>query len=221
MRRQRTGHRDIARVPIFPCQLAGTDITTSGISIVGRYSIPWIVIESTVYQRRMSEVSDLLNKIRKTLGTGVDVIGTKSKELWDATVIRTRIGDLRARRRGLAEQLGGMVYTMLAEDSLDIDSVKAKAAEITEVDVEIDRAEEELARIGSEAQEKTADHDREHPDAEAKADAAPAPAGAPEPERATEQPEARRCECGAEVRAGARYCIECGRPIPPPPAPAE
>lgn len=166
-------------------------------------------------------MSDLLSKIKKTLGTGVDVIGTKSKELWDSTVIRTRIADLRSRRRGLAEQLGGMVYTMLMEDNIDLDAIKAKAAEISEVDADIDRAEEELAQVGREAQEKKTEHaGPSEEQAQSQSQAEPQPQAQPEPLPAP-QPEpvaVRRCECGAEARTGARYCVECGRPIPPTPA---
>ena len=181
-------------------------------------------------------MSDLLSKIKKTLGTGVDVIGTKSKELWDSTVIRTRIAELRSRRRGLAEQLGSMVYTMLAEDSLDLEAIKAKATEIAEVDVEIDRAEEELARVGREVREaqenKTEQAETKAAQTE-KADGGEIePAATQQPQesqeaqasQASQEPQeppvaARRCECGAKALAGARYCVECGRPIPPEPAP--
>ena len=82
-------------------------------------------------------MSDILDKIKKTIGVGVDTVGAKSKELWDTTVIRTRISDLKAKRRDLLEDLGGLAFEMLSKGSLAEPVLRAKADTIREIDRQI------------------------------------------------------------------------------------
>ena len=92
-------------------------------------------------------MSDIFDKIKKTIGVGVDTVGAKSKELWDTTVVRARISDLRAKRRDLLEDLGGLTFEMLSGGSLAEPVLRAKADAIREIDRQIAADEEEIRRI--------------------------------------------------------------------------
>ena len=167
-------------------------------------------------------MSDFLTKIKKTLGTGVAVIGSTSRELWDAALIRARIAELRSRRRAYVEQLGNLLYSMLEDGNLDLEALRAKAADISGVDQEIRRAEEDLRHVREHAgaPHSSRRHEQEDEPPE-QTEHAERPSAEPEVETQLEpglDPEAstgRRCQCGAEVLPDARYCVQCGRPIPP------
>ena len=162
-------------------------------------------------------MSDTCDKIKKTIGVGVDTVGAKSKELWDTTVIRAKISDLKAKRRDLLEDLGRLTFEMLSGGSLAEPVLRSKADAIREIDSQIDAAEEEIQRIREASREQQ----------QADVDDAPAqPAEADEPESADEIPAcdgepsvpeepkaARTCECGTSVLEGARFCVACGRPV--------
>lgn len=162
-------------------------------------------------------MSDIFDKIKKTIGVGVDTVGAKSKELWDTTVIRARISDLKARRRDLLEDLGRLTFEMLSGGSLAEPVLRAKADAIRDTDLQIAAAEDEIQRI----RETSREHEQ------AASDDAPAePTEADTPESAGETTEgdgessvpdepksAKTCECGTAVLEGARFCVACGRPV--------
>jgi hypothetical protein len=163
--------------------------------------------------RRRVFVTDIIDKVVKGIGTGVDIVGSKTKELWDSTRIKSKIGDLKADRHKVMEELGEEAYEMLRKNAFNFDRLYAKAAEITEIDKEIAEAEEALANI------------REESDGEEKPEATEIEESAPEPEPADVSEEeaeeaeescsdAPKCACGASIVSGARYCIFCGRPVP-------
>ncbi len=180
-------------------------------------------------------VSDILDKIKKTIGVGVDVVETKSKEFWDTTVIRTRISDLKAKRRDLLENLGGLAFEMLSKGSLAEPVLRAKSEAILEIDRQIDAAEAQIRKIREASKEQRASDQNEpaqsvepEPEPQATWETAQQPDQADQPEQAKqpeqmEHPEqARRpeepapprpCECGARVLEGARFCVACGRPV--------
>ena len=174
-------------------------------------------IEGDSKDGRWAPVSDIFDKIKKTIGVGVDTVGAKSKELWDTTVIRAKISDLKAKRRDLLEDLGRLTFEMLSGGSLAEPVLRSKADAIREIDSQIDAAEEEIQRIREASREQQ----------QADVDDAPAqPAEADEPESADEIPAcdgepsvpeepkaARTCECGTSVLEGARFCVACGRPV--------
>jgi len=41
-------------------------------------------------------VTDIFDKVVKGIGTSVDTVGSKTKELWDPTRIKSKISDLKA-----------------------------------------------------------------------------------------------------------------------------
>lgn len=166
---------------------------------------------------RWAPVSDIFDKIKKTIGVGVDTVGAKSKELWDTTVVRAKISDLRGKRRELLENLGALTFEMLSGGSLAEPVLRAKADAVREIDRQIAAAEEELQKIREAS--------REHQQADSE-DAPAQPAEADEPENAGEttagdggpsageEPKpAKTCECGTLVLEGARFCVACGRPV--------
>ncbi|HAI86311.1 MAG TPA: hypothetical protein DCL63_04895 [Firmicutes bacterium] len=160
---------------------------------------------------RWALVSDIFDKIKKSIGVGVDTVGAKSKELWDTTVIRTRISELKTKRRELLEDLGGLAFEMLSKGSLAEPVLRAKADAIREIDRQIAAAEEEIQRIREAAREQPVAAEQakqSEPTEEPETGEDPEPVAAPdEPEMAT------TCECGAVVLEGARFCVACGRPV--------
>jgi len=163
-------------------------------------------------------VTDMFDKVVKSIGTGVDAVGSKTKELWDLTRIRARISDLKAERRKILEELGEVAYEMLIHSAFDFERLNAKAAEIAEIDKEISEASEQLEKVRdiSKAEEKK-------PGEAKPEEPATAPEATDTPEEASEEgmeeePEeapqdAPICECGTSIVPGARYCISCGRPV--------
>lgn len=163
--------------------------------------------------RRQVFMTDIFDKVVKGIGTGVDAVGSKTKELWDLTRIRSKISDLKAERRKLLEELGETAYEMLAKSAFNFEKLDAKAKGIAKIDKEISKAEEELQKVRD-----TGKMEEEKPGE---------PVDTPEvtdtPEGATEEGveeeaeeallDAPKCECGASIVSGARYCVACGRPV--------
>ncbi|HAN87301.1 MAG TPA: hypothetical protein DCQ13_06615, partial [Firmicutes bacterium] len=89
-------------------------------------------------------MTDIFDKVVKGIGTSVDAVGSKTKELWDLTRIRSRISDLKADKRRLFEELGETAYEMLVKSAFNFEKLNAKAAEIARIDKEIAEAEKEL-----------------------------------------------------------------------------
>jgi hypothetical protein len=164
---------------------------------------------------RWAPVSDIFDKIKKTIGVGVDTVGAKSKELWDTTVVRARISDLRAKRRDLLEDLGGLTFEMLSGGSLAEPVLRAKADAIREIDRQIAADEEEIRRIREASREhQQADEVPVQPvEADRPESAGDTTAGDGEPSVREEPKSARTCECGTAVLEGARFCVACGRPV--------
>ncbi|MGI6131981.1 MAG: hypothetical protein ACOYES_08925 [Bacillota bacterium] len=166
---------------------------------------------------RWAPVSDIFDKIKKTIGVGVDAVGAKSKELWDTTVIRTRISDLKAKRRDLLEDLGRLTFEMLSRGSLAEPVLLAKADAIREIDRQITAAEEEIQRIREASREQQNEGAEDapaqplEPDTSESAGESTVPDA--EPSVPEEQEPARTCECGTVVLEGARFCVACGRPV--------
>ena len=165
---------------------------------------------------RWAPVSDIFDKIKKTIGVGVDAVGAKSKELWDTTVVRARISDLRAKRRDLVEDLGGLTLEMLSGGSLAEPVLRAKADAIREIDRQIAAAEEEIQRIREASREQQAgseDVPVQPVEADRPVSTEETTAGDGEPSVHEEPKSARTCECGTAVLEGARFCVACGRPV--------
>ena len=161
-------------------------------------------------------MSDIFDKIKKTIGVGVDTVGAKSKELWDTTVVRARISDLRAKRRDLLEDLGGLTFEMLSGGSLAEPVLRAKADAIREIDRQIAAAEEEIQRIREASREQQAgseDVPVQPVEADRPVSTEETTAGDGEPSVHEEPKSARTCECGTAVLEGARFCVACGRPV--------
>lgn len=163
-------------------------------------------------------MTDIFDKVVKGIGTGVDAVGSKTKELWDLTRIRSKISDLNADKRRLLEELGETTYEMLAKSAFNFEKLKAKAEEIAELDKRISEAEEELQKVrdtGKAGEEKPEEAEPEEPVAAPKVIETPEDAsGEGVDEEPEETPEdAPKCECGTSIMPCARYCISCGRPV--------
>jgi|LSQX01.1.fsa_nt_gb hypothetical protein len=168
--------------------------------------------------RRRVFVTDIFDKVVKGIGTSVDAVGSKTKELWDLTRIRSRISDLKADKRRLFEELGETAYEMLVKSAFNFEKLNAKAAEIARIDKEIAEAEKELEKVRD-----TGTAEEKKPEEAAPGEPADAPEVSVTPEEASEEvveeePEeapldAPKCECGTSIVPGARYCVSCGRPV--------
>ncbi|MEA4883953.1 MAG: hypothetical protein VB144_09940 [Clostridia bacterium] len=181
-------------------------------------------------------MTDFLDKFAKTIASGIDAMGSKSKEFLDVQRVKSRIADLNAKRRLLCEELGKLTHAMMNGAKFDQDKLRAKSGEISAVEALIADAEAELEHVREMAREPRS-HDSSTPEVqpsrpapeEASPPCAPAApeslvtatdsASTAEPASAAEgptpgSPEAPlTCECGASLVEGARYCVSCGRPV--------
>jgi len=166
---------------------------------------------------RWAPVSDVFDKIKKTIEVGVDTVEAKYKELRDTTVVRARISDLKARRRDLLEDLGKLTFEMLSGGSPAEPVLRAKADAIHDIDRQIAAAEEEIQRIREASREQQQADAEDVPAQPVEADepenAGETAAGDGEPSTGEEPKPARTCECGTLVLEGARFCVACGRPV--------
>jgi hypothetical protein len=166
---------------------------------------------------RWAPVSDIFDKIKKTIGVGVDTVGAKSKELWDTTVIRAKISDLKAKRRDLLEDLGRLTYEMLSGGSLAEPVLRTKADAIRDIDLQIAAAEGEIQRIREASRDQLPADGEDVPaqpvEAEKPESASESTASEAEPSACDQPKPARTCECGTAVLEGARFCVACGRPV--------
>ena len=127
---------------------------------------------------------DFLDKVVQGVGKGLTTVSVRSKEAVAVARIRGEIAAMQAQRRGALEELGSIVFTMSVKGLLDEKRIKEKCEAIRRVDGEIRDKEGELTRA--------------HATAEA-ALGKPRTVG--------------RCECGAPIVEGAKFCVKCGSSV--------
>jgi NADH pyrophosphatase NudC (nudix superfamily) len=130
-----------------------------------------------------------LEKIKEGIDKGVTTVTAKSKEVVEATQIRSQIRALRKQKQDALKELGAAIYAMARRNELSEERIRDRCEGVGRLDDRIREKEEELRRLHQRTQEAIG-----HPRA------------------------AGTCVCGAKLYEEMRYCPNCGRKAPEPPA---
>lgn len=129
-------------------------------------------------------VGNFFEKVKQGIGKGVTTVSVRSKEVFETTQIKSQISELQKRKGEALEELGNIVYTLFLKNEFNEERVRHRCAGIADLDRQIREKEEELRVIHAEAEERLGK---------------PVAIG--------------RCGCGAEIRAGSKFCGKCGRKV--------
>ena len=75
-----------------------------------------------------------LDKAVSRVGKGVTSVSVKSKELLEATKIKSQVQELSENRRATVEELGSIAFAQFAKGSFDEHRLKVKCSEISNLD---------------------------------------------------------------------------------------
>jgi SMC interacting uncharacterized protein involved in chromosome segregation len=126
-------------------------------------------------------MGDFFNKVKQGVEKGVATASVKSKEVLDATKIKSQIHGLDGQKKTLLEELGNIVYTMSVKGGFDEERLKTKCSAVATLDDQIERKEEELKEVHLKAQEAL---------------------GKPKPITV--------CTCGEAIFESTKFCGKCG-----------
>lgn len=129
-------------------------------------------------------MADFFERIKQSIEKGITFASVKSKELLEATKLKTHIQTLQEQKRITLEELGNIVYIMFIKEVSDENRIRKKCEAIRELDSQIKENEEELRQVHLKAQEAL---------------------GKPKTIAV--------CDCGAEIYKGAKFCRKCGKKI--------
>jgi NADH pyrophosphatase NudC (nudix superfamily) len=129
-------------------------------------------------------VADFFEKVKQRIDKGVTTVSVRSKEALEATRVKSQMSELQKRRTEALEELGNIVYTQFAKNQPDDERVRKRCSAIAELDRQIREKEEELRAIHVKAEEQLGK---------------PAAIG--------------RCDCGADIQAGTKFCGTCGAKV--------
>ncbi len=129
-------------------------------------------------------MADFFEKVRREIDKGITTISAKSKEMLETTKLKSQIGTLQEQKRSALEELGNIVYVMFHKGAFDEERIKLKCEALAGLDKQIEEKDEELQRIHLEAKQTL---------------------GGPNT--------VARCDCGAEIYEGAKFCRQCGKKL--------
>lgn len=133
-------------------------------------------------------MDDFFSRVKKNINKGISTVSEKSTLLLETAKIKGQIAKLEDQRNLLFQDLGRNIYVAYGSDSLDEQFVAEKCDEIKAIEHAIMEKAEELQAL--------TEGDR------------------PEPvEEPAFEDKVGRCECGAELQPGARFCMNCGRQL--------
>jgi hypothetical protein len=130
---------------------------------------------------------DLLTMFKDGINKGLRVINIRSKEAYDTLKIKNTIRQLERRKRDAVYDMGASVYrTFKHTGKIVEDTVAARCADIDRIESEIEVWREDLNLVHLNARKALGSV------------------------MALARPRAAEfCDCGAEIREGARYCGQC------------
>jgi hypothetical protein len=129
-------------------------------------------------------VADLFDKLKQEVGRGVTTVSVKSKEMLEATKVKSQVSETQEKKRAALEELGNIAYTMFLKGEFNEERLRARCAAIKGLDIQMGEKEDELREMHSRAEQAL---------------------GKPKPTAV--------CACGAEIHGGAKFCGTCGREI--------
>ena len=142
----------------------------------------------------MSDVLDtreLYVRIKSGVNRGLKIVNIRSKEAYGTIMLKNRLRALKNKRRDYTLDMGNAIYRSYKyKGEINEDNVKAKCAEIENIEREMDKCEEELRLVHLNAQKALGN---------IKALAKP--------------PVVAICECGEEVTQGLEFCPVCSKKI--------
>lgn len=139
----------------------------------------------------INEASDLITKLRYGLNKGLRIVNIRSKEAYETLKIKNQIQKLTKKRRRNIEDVGNAVYRMFKHNNkFNEESIRLKCMDISSIEDEIEGREEELRMVHLSAQKELGN---------LKSLAKPMVIG--------------KCECGAELYAGAKFCATCFKKV--------
>jgi NADH pyrophosphatase NudC (nudix superfamily) len=132
-------------------------------------------------------MADLLKKLQQGIDRGLTAVTTKSKEVMETAQLRSQINNLEEEKRGRLEELGNIVYTLVTHQRLDQEHKRVieKCEALAALEKKIQEKEEGIREIQRKTQEILGQQEA--------------------------QPVAR-CECGADLCDGMKFCGSCGKP---------
>ncbi len=99
-------------------------------------------------------MEEFIQRIKKELDKGINIINVKSKEIIETIRINNQIGNLNDQKHRIFEEIGQIVYKMSQAKEYDgTDAIKDKCRQLTELEAEIANKEVELTNIGFETKE--------------------------------------------------------------------
>ena len=139
----------------------------------------------------INETSDLFTKLRYGLNKGLRIVNIRSKEAYETLKIKNQIQKLTKKRRRNIEDVGNAVYRMFKHNNkFNEESIRLKCMDISSIEDEIEERQEELRVVHLNAQKELGN---------LKSLAKPVVIG--------------KCECGAELYAGAKFCATCFKKV--------
>ena len=139
----------------------------------------------------INETSDLFTKLRYGLNKGLRIVNIRSKEAYETLKIKNQIQKLTKNRRRNIEDVGNAVYRMFKHNNkFNEESIRLKCMDISGIEDEIEERQEELRVVHLNAQKELGN---------LKSLAKPVVIG--------------KCECGAELYAGAKFCATCFKKV--------
>jgi hypothetical protein len=139
----------------------------------------------------VNETSDLFTKLRYGLNKGLRIVNIRSKEAYETLKIKNQIQKLSKKRRRNIEDVGNAVYRMFKHNNkFNEESIRLKCMDISSIEDEIEGREEELRMVHLSARKELGN---------LKSLAKPMVIG--------------KCECGAELYAGAKFCATCFKKV--------
>jgi hypothetical protein len=134
-----------------------------------------------------SDNRDLLTVFKDGLGRGLRVLNIRSKEAYDTLRIKNSMRQLERQKRQAVYEMGAALYRTYKHTGKVVEeTVAAKSADIDRIESEIEKQRQELEFVHTNAEKALGSL------------------------KAIAKPKAAAfCDCGAELREGAKYCPEC------------
>jgi hypothetical protein len=101
-------------------------------------------------------MADFFDKLMQGLNKGITTASVKSKEMLDASRLKSQISECERQKKDALAELGTTVCTMLDSGRVEEDVLRAARLTIAKFDEQISEKQQELVRIHAKAQQDLA-----------------------------------------------------------------